>query len=675
MSNLIINRFNQVALKVSSNTVIFSLREGYIALIPFFIVASLITLLNQWLDIGSSSNHKYFNDFNALVWGLFPLFSLISFSYHLSKNLNIHSIASPIIVVICFATVTGYISIENNTIAINHTQGVFYAILMPIFCCYLLHQLSKLDFLKIVNVSSISLFLRKHINLIFPYLVVTSVTLFVFPYINHVGIWLYDNLLHVHFELTGLGKLYFQLISTHLLWFFGVHGDNTFHILAPLELSHYVLEPDIVIYQFFTSFVLLGGTGCVWGIIIASFFIKEAHHEQHIAKLSLPLAVFNISEVMIYALPIVFNPFILIPFLLAPALNAIVSYLCIYFDVFSMSNEVNVPWFTPIFINAWMLTESYIAVLIQGILVLLNAAIYYPFLKACQKNSMPGKALEMLVKRYSAGREIESKAESIFAVHHGEFQLEHDCLKQVTDALNRGALVLHYQPKINLQSGEIDGFEALIRLRLPNGHVEGPWFLNTLARHNLLEVIDNFVIDQLEVDLESFKKAGAVPKISFNMSPDNLLNGGYKRVIKAFSKYQNQVEVELLESVYIEDFKSTIGIVELLKSNHINCAMDDFGTGYSCLSVLSKLNIDTIKLDRSLLPDPSNTKSKTLYLHLAQLCKQLGFKTVAEGVETTEQELIVKQANIDLVQGFLYYQAMPVEEAIKLLGNTQKVVV
>lgn len=652
---------------------ILSLREGYIALIPFFIVAALITLFNQWLDIAAKGfDHQYLSDFNHLVWGLFPLLTLISFSYHLAKNLKVHTIAAPILVISCFTATTGYMYVKGGVIQIDQTQGVLYSLFMPIFCSYLLSYLVKIKLFRIVNVSSISLFLRKHINLIFPYLAVTAITLFLYPYVDNTARWLFTTLLHVQLELSAFGKLIIQLISTHLLWFFGVHGDNTYHILAPIAVTEYMVGAVVANYHFFTVFVLLGGTGCVWGVIIASFLLKGAKHEQHIAKISLPLAVFNISEVMIYALPIVFNPYILLPFLLAPLINALLSYYAISSGVITVIAEQTVPWFTPIFLNAWLLTQSYTAILLQVFLVALNVAIYYPFLKIYQRHSTSGKALDMLVKRYSAGREIEGKAESLFAIHHSEQQLEHHCLKEVTDALNQGALTLYYQPKMDLKSGGVIGFEALLRLKKADGTVQGPWFLETLAKHKLLDVIDNFVIDQLEVDLENFAKAGLAPKVSFNISPDNLLSGGYKRVVKAFTRFEDQVEVELLESSYIEDFAATIEVVNQLKQSHIRCAMDDFGTGYSCLSVLSKLNIDTIKLDRSLLPDSSNEKSETLYRHLAQLCTQLGFKTVAEGVETKEEESVVKAAKIDCVQGFLYHKAMPLEAAIELLEQKKE---
>jgi len=410
-----------------------------------------------------------------------------------------------------------------------------------------------------------------------------------------------------------------------------------------------------------------GGTGCVWGLIIACCLLKDAEHERNIAKISAPLAVFNISEVMIYALPIVFNPYFIIPFLLSPILNGVISYHLIDqgFIVLTTSNEI--PWFTPVILSGWMITHSISGVLLQIGLIILNVALYYPFVLANKRHNITGKALDMLIKRYGAGRRIEEHAEQAFAISHSAHHIKQNSLKDVTDALNKGALALYYQPKIDPTTKKVVGFEALLRLINKNGQVDGPWFLATLEQHNLMHIIDTFVIDQLEVDLATFAKQGLHPSISFNISPQNLLAGGYKRIIHAFSRFPNQVEVEILESSYIEDFDATIILVEKLKKHKINCAMDDFGTGYSCLSVLSKLNINTIKLDRSLLPDVGNSKAALLYQQLASICNQLGFEIVAEGVENTLHEEVVKKAQIRTAQGFLYNKALPFEQALALL--------
>lgn len=667
------NQFNQSAVKLSSNTIILSLREGYIALIPFFIVASVITLLNQWFDIADKAgNHVFLNEFNLLVWALFPLITLISFSYYLSKNLQLHTIAAPVLVITCFCASTGYVYVDPTGINIDNKSGVLYSILMPIFCCYSLRYFSSMKALKLVGISTISLFLRKHLNLIFPFLLVSVITLLCTPYVSELGKLILTFISGDGANASALEKVGLQMIIAHILWFFGIHGDNAYHILAPVAYTDYEVLAGLSSYNFFSVFVLLGGTGCIWGLIIACYLIKGAEHEHSIAKISAPLAVFNISEVMIYALPIVFNPYFIIPFLLTPILNGGISFLLIDNGFLVFNSSESIPWFTPVLLSGWMATHSWTGVTLQLLLIALNVAVYYPFVMANKQLNITGKSLDILVKRYSAGLTIEGQAEQSFASAHAKKLVDQYSLKAVTDTLNSGALALYYQPKIDPSTQQIVGFEALLRLIKNNGEVMGPWFLATLEHNNLMQVIDDFVIDQLEVDLGNFARNGFKPKISFNISPQNLLDGGYKRVVKAFSRYPNQVEVEILESSYIEDFDATIDLVKHLNAHNIECAMDDFGTGYSCLSVLSKLNVNTIKLDRSLLPEHGNVKSIVLYQHLAKICDELGFNIVAEGVESNMHEDVVKKAKIHCAQGFLYNKALPFNVALELLQKQHK---
>lgn len=666
----IFHQFNRSAVKVSSNTIILSLREGYIALIPFFIVASVITLLNQWFNLADKGGeHAFLNDFNDVVWALFSLITLLSFSYYLSKNLRLNTIAAPVLVITCFTASTGYFYNSTTGISIDNRAGILYSILMPIMCCYLLKYFCSFKALKLVGISTISLFLRKHLNLIFPYLIVCLILLMVTPLITEVGNTCLAYLLNSDDEASIFSKVSLQMVSAHTLWFFGIHGDNAYHILAPTAYTNYFLLDGMSSYNFFTVFVLLGGTGCIWGLIITCYLIKEAEHERSIARISMPLAVFNISEVMIYALPIVFNPYFLIPFILTPILNGVISYALIDYGFIVLSASANIPWFTPVFLSGWMATHSWTGIVLQLALILMNVAVYYPFVLANKRHNITGKALDMLVKRYSAGDTIEGSSEHTFAIAHSQNQLQQYSLKAVTDALNTGALTLYYQPKINPMTKGIVGFEALLRLVKADGEVVGPWFLQTLEQHKLMHIIDDFVIDQLEVDLSNFASQGFKPNISFNISPQNLSAGAYKRVVNAFARFPNQVEVEILESSYIEDFDATVKLVNHLNKHNIKCAMDDFGTGYSCLSVLSKLNVNTIKLDKSLLPESENLKSAILYQHLAKICDELGFNIVAEGVENELHESVVKKAQIHSAQGFLYNKALAFNVALKLLKD------
>ncbi|GAP73644.1 diguanylate cyclase/phosphodiesterase [Pseudoalteromonas sp. SW0106-04] len=660
------------AAKLAANTVILSLREGYIALIPFFIMAALVSLVTHWLGYEHLQGpYAYLYSFNNLIWTLFPITTLLSFSYYLAKNLKLNTFAAPILVLTCFCVATGYIyALDSGGVGINNRAGVLYTILMPIFCCYLLRSALSLRWLRIMSVGNVSLFLVKHLNLMLPYVLTVFVTFVLFPYVDSGLAACLSWLSASHSDWSQWQQLISQIIFSHVFWLFGIHGDNTYHILASAELTGFEVVPGLDNYSFLSTFVALGGSGGIWGLLIACLLQGKQSHESQIAKLSAPFSLFNISEIMMYAVPVVFNPFFIIPFLLCPLVNAAIAYALLQSGALTLSNIDSIPWFTPVLLSGYLLTGSFIGVALQVGLVAINTLVYLPFVRANSAHNISGRELDILVKRVSAGRQLERHVEAQFAKRNTAQFADQRQLHKVISALKEGTLCLYYQPKVDNTTHKIIGFEALLRLKQADGQIKAPWFIDVLERFEMMDVVDSFVIDQLELDLLQFQRHQMNPKISFNISPDNLINRRYRRVLKAFSKFPGQVEVEILESSYNNNFERTKEIVDKLRAAQILCAVDDFGTGYSCLNILSKLNVDTIKFDRSLLPVNAEDKATYLYENMSQLCNKLGFSVVAEGVESPFHVDYIATLPVNLLQGYYFDMPLTLEQAMRRYSNS-----
>ncbi|MEO2279913.1 EAL domain-containing protein [Pseudoalteromonas pernae] len=663
MHHRVLEGFTRGAAKLAVNTVVLSLREGYVALIPFFVLAALLSLVSHWLGYGEASSFlHFFTSLNAIVWGLFPVVTLLSFTYYLAKNLKLNTIAVPILVLICFCTATQYLLFfDDGSVRVNYGGGLIFTIAMPIFCCYLIHRLLDIRKFKLGPASSISLFLNKHLNLILPYIIVLVACLAVFPLIeatlnslsNAFNSWVVNK--------SDGAQLALNVIGTHIMWFLGVHGDTAQHTTGLWEQRDI---SDSSVYL--NSFVMVGGVGGMWGLVLACFIHGRASYESSIAKLGAPLVVFNLSEVMVYALPIVFNPYFLVPFLTVPLTNALLSEMVFSTGVLSINtNATNVPWFMPVLFNGYLSTGSLGGALWQVVLICVNALMYLPFVRANSRHNISGRELDVLIKRVSAGRQLERQVEAQFARRDNEKIAQQKQLNRAIKELKHGMLCLYYQPKVCNKSHKLIGYEALLRVKKQDGSIIAPWFIDILDKFEMMDVVDSFVIDQLELDLLEFKRHSFYPKVSFNISPQNLINRRYKRVIRAFSKFPEQVEVEILESTYIDDFIRTQEVVAALKENGIRCAIDDFGTGYSCLSILSKLNVDTIKFDRSLLPEDEHDKAIHLYKSLSQMCHQLGFEVIAEGVESEFHIDYMRDLPVDQLQGYYFSKPLNIEQAIR----------
>ena len=124
-------------------------------------------------------------------------------------------------------------------------------------------------------------------------------------------------------------QLFKRMIIVHSFWFFGVHGDNAYSMMFDQLFLQQDIVPGLMAKTFYDTFVLIGGTGCFIGLIVAAFMLPNASHEKSIAKISIPFSLFNFCEIILFALPVFLNPMLLVPFILVPCFNFLISYFLI----------------------------------------------------------------------------------------------------------------------------------------------------------------------------------------------------------------------------------------------------------------------------------------------------------------------------------------------------------
>jgi diguanylate cyclase (GGDEF)-like protein len=240
-------------------------------------------------------------------------------------------------------------------------------------------------------------------------------------------------------------------------------------------------------------------------------------------------------------------------------------------------------------------------------------------------------------------------------------------------AFKAGEFELFYQPLVNVASNEITGFEALLRWVHPERGIIAPGeFIPILEEMALIAPVGEWILKQ------ACQQAVAWPanvKISVNLSPvqfksPNLLHA----VIDALTTSglsPNRLELEITESVLLEESGTTLATLHQLKELGIKIAMDDFGTGYSSLSYLRRFPFDRIKIDRMFINDVSQAGDcAPIVRAVATLGASLGMATTAEGVETTEQLEMLRSEGCTEVQGYLFSKAIPGSETHKLLGQS-----
>ncbi len=244
---------------------------------------------------------------------------------------------------------------------------------------------------------------------------------------------------------------------------------------------------------------------------------------------------------------------------------------------------------------------------------------------------------------------------------------------QLHQALDRQEFLLHYQPKVSLDSGLITGVEALIRWNNPQSGLVGPArFIPILEETGLIHEVGRWVLCQAIKDSMRWRGLGLPAiRIAVNVSAIQLHNRNFVREIEQVIAIDPLaaagLELEITESLIMQDIKHNIDCLREIRAMGVTIAIDDFGTGFSSLSYLAKLPVHTLKIDRSFISGmTTGPEGLVLVSAIIKLAHSLKLNVVAEGVETERQSNLLRSMKCDEMQGFLF--SMPVSRGILEAG-------
>ncbi|HWY09576.1 MAG TPA: EAL domain-containing protein [Candidatus Acidoferrales bacterium] len=241
-------------------------------------------------------------------------------------------------------------------------------------------------------------------------------------------------------------------------------------------------------------------------------------------------------------------------------------------------------------------------------------------------------------------------------------------------ALERQEFAVHYQPKINLRTGEISGAEALIRWTHPTrGSVSPAQFIPVAEDCGLILPIGNWVLREACKQARTWMDAGLpLGAMGVNISAVEFRNEGFLEGVFAILKDTGLdpkfLELELTESVLMKHPESTASILRALRAEGVRVAVDDFGTGYSSLSYLQKFSIDALKIDQSFVRRITTAPAETtIVTAVISMARSLKLRVVAEGVETLKELEFLQAHQCDEAQGYYFSRPVPPEQFAKLL--------
>ena len=240
-------------------------------------------------------------------------------------------------------------------------------------------------------------------------------------------------------------------------------------------------------------------------------------------------------------------------------------------------------------------------------------------------------------------------------------------------ALEREEFVLHYQPKVDAQGGALVGLEALIRWQSPElGLVPPGRFIGLMEETGMILEAGHWALSKAAADHARWVAMGlAPPRVAVNVSSVQLRKADFvESVRRAISggATPTGVDLEITESLMMEDVQGNIDKLKAIRDLGMSVAIDDFGTGYSSLGYLSRLPVQTLKIDRSfIITMLKNADTMTLVRTIVSLAHSLKLTVVAEGVDDEEQAKALRAMNCDQIQGYLTGRPVPFHEVTKLL--------
>lgn len=264
---------------------------------------------------------------------------------------------------------------------------------------------------------------------------------------------------------------------------------------------------------------------------------------------------------------------------------------------------------------------------------------------------------------------------------HGELAERLSLEHRLRSALDHEQFELYYQPQVSLTSGEVESVEALLRWNDPTRGVVTPaGFLRVLESSGMIINVGTWVLDRAARDCAGWRAQGVAPtRVAVNVSALQLRRRDFvARVLDLLARGPLaeagfRIDLEITETALLQDLEGTSRKLRELRSAGVRIALDDFGTGYSSLGLLSKLPVDSLKIDRSFIMGlPADAASVSLTSNIIGLALAFGLVTVAEGVETLAQLELLKAMRCDQSQGYLHGHPVNAQQMGTLLLQSSR---
>ena len=692
----------QITDKMENSCVLGAIRQGMIMMIPLLVVGYLSAMLvNLPISAYQSFMHhllggrveEFFLCLYSCVNRFFSVFlaAAVSVGYSImmrrKKGVNESTGSIIILVIITLAAFAGYSGIQYDDFSVDKFSNMhtFSALLVALISSVAYYALKGRGLFRMIgqhgmNTDSVYIAAIEGIG----------------PAVIIIGFFsLLHQLFNVCFGVDGIQELMEQIFNylltpiknglgsgliviflTHGLWFLGFHGHN---MLDTVIKQHFTdVTAGIFSKTMQDVFVLLGGAGAMLCLVTAILLFARKKDVRHLAFMAAPTVIFNISEIALFGIPVIFNPIFLVPFILVPIANFLITYGAIYSGIVPhIVNEVD--WTTPILLSGYQATGSWRGAVLQVVCLTAGVLIYRPFVRIYEEQSRLRIAGD--VKRLVEEMQREEENNSIGILTKREDNLGYVArvlASELAEAVRNKELFMMYQPQVNCD-GECIGVEALIRWNHPElGFIYPPLIIQLAKEAHILHKLEQFIFDEAAGAVTQMKpETYSEFKVSVNITNESLEWDGIEQCIAdVVEKYHIPNEWFCLEITEQDALSTSIDIadkIKNLKAKGHKFLIDDFGMGHTSLMYLQTSYFNVVKLDGSLTRDIlDNERNSDIIGSIVYLGQSLDFKIIAEYVVTREQRDELERLGCNAFQGYLYSKPLKLEDLLVWMEQRKK---
>lgn len=475
-------------------------------------------------------------------------------------------------------------------------------------------------------------------------------------------------------QALGNGLIYTAL--SNFMWVLGIRGGV---VLDPLAFQYFSSDfmgsGAIVTKDFLDVFARIGGSGCGLCLVLALFLNRRKNPEGGKHHWSHALVLVNLSELLIFSLPILWNPILLLPFVLVPLLSVVIAYAATVVGLLPLVTQ-GVSWAVPVGFSGFLATGSLWGVVVQVVILLCGTAVYLPFVRAYQAFLMEKeeRVLQKLIQEFKDHEQLAKCNIPLLERSDMAGQVAKRVVRQLRQDIHGHQVDVFYQPQLDTQDRVIGG-EALLRWRYQNQMLYPP-FVIALAKE--AGVLNALALETLHTVSRAIRDINQTTSerlhLSINLVADQLNDTQFvHQVIAILQQYQveEQIYLELTEETSLAGMDNIDDNIALLGQHGVALAIDDFGMGQTSLSYLKENHFRYVKLDGQMVKHMmSQPRSGEIIASIVSLGENLHYQVIAEYVENRAIKDRLMELGCYIYQGYYYSPAIPKEAFIAYYQKT-----